>query len=321
MAERWENDRKKSIKPHLLPEGQEMKGSSRKINGYTRVCGVMGNPVEHTMSPAIHNTLAEALGENLVYVPFRVPAGQAGEAVQGAYALNLLGMNVTVPYKSQVIPYLKETDPLARTIGAVNTLVRVPEGFKGYNTDMPGLYRAMCRDGVSLEGEKILILGAGGVARAVAILAADRKAAQITLLNRTADRAVKVAEEVNGIAGRRIAEGKKLDTWSSLPEGERYLAIQATNVGMFPNVGEAVIEDEAFYRKIHTGYDLVFNPAETKFMSNVRQGGGRAFNGLKMLLYQGIIAYELWTGVRVDQELAQKAYGAMKEAMGISDKG
>lgn len=278
----------------------------------------MGNPVEHTMSPAIHNTLAEALGENLVYVPFRVPDGQAGEAVRGAYALNLLGMNVTVPYKSQVIPFLKETDPLAETIGAVNTLVRVQGGFKGYNTDMPGLYRAMRRDGVNLEGEKVLILGAGGVARAVAILAADRKAAEITILNRTAHRAVKVAEEVNAIAGRRIAKGRELGEWALLPEGERYLAIQATNVGMFPDVEEAVIEDRAFYGKIHTGYDLVFNPAETKFMTLVREAGGRAFGGLKMLLYQGIIAYELWTGAEVGQELAEKAYAAMKEAMEIS---
>ena len=145
-----------------------------KIDGYTRVCGVMGNPVEHTMSPAIHNTLAQALGENLVYIPFHVPAGHAGDAVRGAYALNLLGMNVTVPYKRDVVPFLKEIDPLAETIGAVNTLVRTEGGFKGYNTDMPGLYRAMCEDGVRIEGEDILILGAGGVARAVAILAAHK---------------------------------------------------------------------------------------------------------------------------------------------------
>ncbi len=296
-----------------------MENNHRTINGYTRVCGVMGNPVEHTMSPAIHNTLAEAMGENLVYVPFRVPPGQAGEAVRGAFALNLMGMNVTVPYKSQVIPFLKEMDPLAEAIGAVNTLVRVQEGFKGYNTDMPGLCRAMGRDGVELEGENVLILGAGGVARAVAILAADQKAAGITILNRTASRAIEVAEEVNGITGRRIAEGRALDAWSALPEGETYLAIQATNVGMFPRVGEAVIEEEAFYHRIHTGYDLVFNPAETKFMSLVRQSGGRAFGGLKMLLYQGIIAYELWTGTRVDEELAGKAYEAMKDAMGISE--
>ena len=289
-----------------------------EINGYTRTCGVIGHPVEHTMSPAIHNTLARELGENLVYVPFHVPVGHVGQAVEGAYALNLLGMNVTVPYKSEVLPYLKETDPLAETIGAVNTLVRTEGGFKGYNTDMPGLYRAMCEDGVEIAGERVLILGAGGVARAVAILAAEKKAAEIIILNRTREKAARIAEEVNGLGGRQLAGALALEEYASLPEGN-YLAIQATNVGMFPKTGEAVIEDAAFYRKIHTGYDLVFNPARTRFMSLVQQSGGRAFGGLKMLLYQGIIAYELWTGAQVDRALAEKAYEQMRKAMDIAE--
>ena len=289
-----------------------------EINGYTRTCGVIGHPVEHTMSPAIHNTLARELGENLVYVPFHVPVGHVGQAVEGAYALNLLGMNVTVPYKSEVLPYLKETDPLAETIGAVNTLVRTEGGFKGYNTDMPGLYRAMCEDGVEIAGERVLILGAGGVARAVAILAAEKKAAEIIILNRTREKAARIAEEVNGLGGRQLAGALALEEYASLPEGN-YLTIQATNVGMFPKTGEAVIEDAAFYRKIHTGYDLVFNPARTRFMSLVQQSGGRAFGGLKMLLYQGIIAYELWTGAQVDRALAEKAYEQMRKAMDIAE--
>lgn len=291
-----------------------------RINGYTRTCGVMGNPVEHTMSPVIHNTLAEELGENLVYVPLRVPTGHVGEAVQGAFALNLLGVNVTVPYKSEVIPFLREIDPLAETIGAVNTLVRVEGGFKGYNTDMPGLYRAMREDGIALEGEKVLILGAGGVARAVAILAAEKGAEEIVLLNRTLEKAERVAAEVNSLKDRQMTKAYSLAEALSLP-GEKYLAIQATNVGMFPRTEEAVIEEEAFYRKVHTGYDLVFNPAQTKFMTLVQNAGGRAFNGLKMLLYQGIIAHELWTGVQVGQELAEKAYGEMRAAMGILGAG
>ena len=260
--------------------------------------------------------MAESLGENLAYVPFRVPKGQVGEAVKGAYALNLLGMNVTVPYKSEVIPFLKEIDPLAKTIGAVNTLVRLEGGFKGYNTDMPGLYRAMCEDDVKIEGEEVLILGAGGVARAVAILAAQKGADQILILNRTPEKARIIAEEVNTLTGRRLASARELGAYASLP-GKRYLAIQATNVGMFPKTEEAVIEEAAFYEKIHTGYDLIFNPSETRFMSLVKKSGGRAFNGLKMLLYQGIIAHELWTGAEVGPGLAEKAYGEMRRAMGL----
>lgn len=288
-----------------------------KINGYTRTCGLIGNPVEHTMSPAIHNTLAEAMGENLVYVPFHVPAGCVKEAVEGAYALNLLGCNVTVPYKSEVLPYLKDMDELAKRIGAVNTLVRTAGGFKGYNTDMPGLYRAMREDGVRIEGEKVLILGAGGVARAVAMLLADRKAAEIIILNRTLEKAEQIAAEVNAYLGRTLVKALAIDAYPRLPAGEQYLAVQATNVGMFPHTEAAVIEDAGFYRRIHTGYDLIFNPAETRFMKLVKESGGRAYNGLKMLLYQGIIAYELWTGAEISGELADMAYNEMKRAMNI----
>lgn len=288
-----------------------------KINGYTRTCGLIGNPVEHTMSPAIHNTVAQALNENLVYVPFHVPEGHVGEAVRGAFALNLLGCNVTIPYKSEVIPFLSEIDPMAEQIGAVNTLVRTAEGFKGYNTDMPGLFRAMCEDGVEIEGEKVLILGAGGVARAVAMLLSQKGAAEITILNRTVEKAEKIAEEVNGYAGRQAVKALGISDYQKLPSDEKYLAIQATDLGMFPHVDKVVIDDPAFYRRIHTGYELIFNPARTRFMSLVEESGGRAFNGLKMLLYQGIISYELWTGTKVEKELALKAYAEMKLAMGL----
>ena len=288
------------------------------IDGHTRTCGVIGNPVEHTMSPVIHNTLAELLGDNLAYVPFHVREGYVGDAVKGAYALNLLGVNVTVPYKSDVIPFLKEIDPLAAQIGAVNTLVREKDGYKGYNTDMPGLYRAMCRDKVAIEGEKVLILGAGGVARAVTMLMAQKNAGEIIVLNRTLDRAQRIAEEVNRISGRNCVCARALAEYTEL-EDEKYLAIQCTNVGMHPDVESVLIEDEAFYKKLHTGYDLIFNPYETSFMKRVRKHGGRAYNGLKMLLYQGIIAYEFWTGREVSGEQEEIVYEKMKKAMGCTE--
>lgn len=285
------------------------------LNGHTRTCGLIGNPVEHTLSPVIHNYLAQETGVNLAYVPFHVGTGLLEDAIKGAWALNLLGMNVTVPYKSDVIPFLKDIDPMAEQIGAVNTLVRTEDGYKGYNTDNPGLYRAMCSDDVKIEDECILILGAGGVARAVAMLLAQKGAKQVIILNRTIERAKQVADEVNGILGRELVEVMCLADYNKLPENKKYLVIQATSVGMHPNVDVAVIEDEAFYQKIHTGYDLIFNPSETKFMKLVKSQGGRAFNGAKMLLYQGIIAYELWTGVGVSEELADRVYAKMLEAM------
>ncbi len=341
-----------------------------EINGFSRTCGLIGAPVEHTQSPTIHNGLAQEMGINLVYVPFLVKedvvppetlteedaASALQKAVQGAYALNVLGLNVTVPYKSAVIPFLKAMDPLAAQIGAVNTLVRTEGGFKGYNTDMPGLLRALAADGVKVQGEKVIILGAGGVARAVAMLLAKNGAAEILLLNRTLERAQQIVEEVEAILqadetkaqtqgtarsaaaaqeGARDAAlaqdtaGTAVQNTAALPllraatldsyqdidvsDGKKYLCIQATNVGMYPHVQDAVIADAAFYEKIHTGYDLIFNPAKTRFMQLCEAGGAKAYNGLKMLLYQGVIAFELWTNSAVSEEALGPIYAKMQE--------
>lgn len=284
------------------------------INGRTRTCGLIGNPVEHTLSPLIHNTLAARLGQELVYVPFHVEQGKLAEAVRGADALNILGLNVTVPYKSEVIAHLAGIDELARNIGAVNTLVRTEGGYKGYNTDMEGLYRAMASEGIKIAGEQIILLGAGGAARAVAWLCASKGAERVYLLNRTPDKAETVAEEVNTSVGRDVVCPMKLADHAAIPDG-RYLAIQGTSVGLSPNDEDVVIADDAFYEKVHTGFDLIYNPWETKFMRLVKAHGGKAYNGLKMLLYQGIIAYELWNGVYVPEEEAQIVYENLKNAV------
>ena len=286
------------------------------IDGYTRTCGLIGNPVEHTLSPFIHNTLAEKLAHNLVYVPFHVEEGRILPAISGAYALNLLGLNVTVPYKSQVMDGLIQIDELAEKIGAVNTLVRMEGGFKGYNTDMPGLYRAMSSEGIQIEGQEIILLGAGGAARAVAFLCASKNASRVYLLNRSLEKAEAVAGEVNEKTGKEVIYPMALSDYHRLPD-QKFLAIQATSVGLYPDVDKAVIEDEAFYRKIHTGYDLIYKPSDTRFMQLVRGQGGKAFHGLKMLLYQGIIAYELWNDLSVPEEMALEIYEVLKEKMGI----
>ena len=287
------------------------------INGKTRTCGLIGNPVEHTMSPVIHNTLAEELGMNMVYVPFHVEQDLKA-AVKGAYALNLLGMNVTVPYKSEVLASLTECDELAEKIGAVNTLVRVEGGYKGYNTDMTGLYRAMKSYGITIRNKKVIILGAGGAARAVAFLCAYYGAEKVYILNRSVDKAKMIAEEVNKNMERECIVPLDLQEYSLLPE-EKMLCIQATSVGLAPNNQEVVIEDKEFYQRIHTGYDLIYRPANTRFMQLVKEQGGQAFHGLKMLLYQGVEAYELWNQVRVGEELADKVYEVMKGVMKIEE--
>ncbi|MBO6015593.1 MAG: shikimate dehydrogenase, partial [Lachnospiraceae bacterium] len=160
-----------------------------RIDGKTKTYGLFGNPVEHTMSPLIHNTLAQKLGHNLVYVPFRVEEDQIQSAVRAVRSLQLGGVNVTVPHKSAVMDCLDETDLLAKKIGAVNTIVHKNGRLKGYNTDMPGLYRAMRSEGIEVEDKHILILGAGGAARAVAMLCATYGARRIYILNRTKEKA------------------------------------------------------------------------------------------------------------------------------------
>lgn len=289
-----------------------------KIDAKTKVCGLIGYPVGHSVSPVIHNNLADIYGQNLVYVPLQVAPGKLKQAIEGAEAFDFLGMNVTVPYKSEVIPYLKEIDGLAEKIGAVNTLVRTEGGYKGCNTDMPGLYRAMCSDGVQIEGEDVVLLGAGGVARAIAFLLLDKGARHVSILNRSVERASSLAEEVNRASqSSAFAAAYPLDGYKRLDQDRRYIVIQATQVGMHPDTGHAVIEDEAFYRLVKTGYDVIFNPLDTRFMQLVRAAGGEAFHGLKMLLYQGIIAYELWNDISVSEEAAQEIYRKMETALGV----
>lgn len=282
-----------------------------EINGLTRTCGLIGNPVEHTLSPMIHNYLAQQMDVNMVYVPFLVEQGRLEDAIRGAYGLHILGCNVTVPYKNDVIPYLAQIDELAAKMGSVNTLVRVDGGYKGYNTDMTGLYRAMSSDGVSIQGEQVIVLGAGGVGRAVAFMCAAKGAAHVWLLNRTVEKAAEVAEEVNLAEGRSCVETLAMSDYDKLPD-EKYLVIQSTSVGLYPHVEDAVITDPAFYHKVKAGYDLIYRPWETRFMQLVKEQGAPAYNGLKMLLYQGIEAFELWNQCKIEDESAYKLYEMLR---------
>ena len=280
------------------------------ITGKAKVFGLLGHPVKHSLSPILHHTMADVLGQQVLYAPFDVK-DDLKAAVEGAYALNIQGLNVTVPYKMDVIPYLIDIDEKAKKIGAVNTLVRVDGGYKGYNTDMPGLHRAMEADGLTVKGQNFYVLGAGGVARAVLSMLITYGAAKIHIMNRTVEKAQQLAQE--------FAEGST--TCITAGDMQSYqkvvltvaVALQATNVGMYPKVDDVVIEDEAFYKSLSAGYDLIFNPYETRFMKLLKSQGKPAYNGLKMLLYQGIIAYEYWNQVSVTKVQADKVYEALLE--------
>lgn len=282
-----------------------------KIDGKTRLIGLIGNPVEHTLSPVIHNGISERMQCASVYMPFKVESNGLTKAIQGAYELNVLGMNVTVPHKNQVIESLVDIDEAAKEIGAVNTLVRVEtlRGYKGYNTDMLGLRRQIIEDGISLKNQTVVILGAGGAAKAVVYMCLLEQAEKIYLLNRTKEKADAIAESMQN---RVISMA--LEDYNNIAE-EDLIVFQATSIGLSPNVEEVVLDDPAFYQKVRIGVDLIYNPANTRFMQLVTAHGGKAYNALKMLLYQGVIAYELWHDVTVPQDVIEDIYVELKRSV------
>ena len=277
------------------------------IDGKTRTLGLLGDPVEHTMSPLIHNTLSEKLGLNNVYVPFHTKAENLEAAVKGAYALNILGLNVTVPHKNEVMQYLSELDEGGQAIGAVNTLVRTENGYKGYNTDMMGLLREVRSYGVELDGQDVIILGAGGAAKAVAYMCVSNGAGHVYILNRTVAKAQAIADHMNDFFGNQSMTAMSIQDYHKLPE-KKYIVFQSTSKGLYPHSDEVVIEDPAFYKLVSVGIDLIYKPFSTGFMSLCRYAGAKSYNGLKMLLYQGIIAYELWNDITIDEETADEIY-------------
>lgn len=276
------------------------------INGNTKVLGIIGNPVRHTKSPVIHNFLAEKMGINLVYVPFEVE-NDVVTAVKGAYELGIVGMNVTVPWKQEVINALTDIDDLAKRIGAVNTLVSSEKGYKGYNTDMTGLFRAIQSEGITLTGRDVIMLGAGGAARAVAFLCAKENVSSLTILNRTKEKADNIIKDVSKYTeetGKNITlKTDTLDNWKNY-ERNNLIVFQCTKLGLNEE-DEAPVNDADFYKNIEHGIDLVYRE-NTKFQCEVKNAGGCAYTGLKMLVYQAIDAFELWNKVSVPLELIKE---------------
>lgn len=277
------------------------------IDGKTKIYGIMANPVAHSMSPLLQNLYAERTKVNACYVPFQVEQDDVKAAMEGAFALHIQGMNVTVPHKEAVIPYLSEIDETAAAVGAVNTLVRTEHGYKGYNTDVPGLLRAMTEAGIVIRGRSCIVIGAGGAAKAAVYMLVSEGAAVVYVLNRSMERAEELAAYMNSLFGKTAVIPLPITAHAGIPQG-RYLAIQTTSVGMHPDTASAPITDPDFYDKIEEAVDVIYTPSETRFMKLVEAHGGRAVNGLYMLLYQGVRGFELWNpGVQVEAETVEEA--------------
>ncbi len=272
------------------------------INGHTQLVGLFGWPVEHTVSPSMHNAAFAALHLNWCYLPFAVRSEQLGTALAGARALGLRGINATVPHKQALLPLIDELTPAARAIQAVNTVVYGPEGTVGDNTDAEGFTRALRDEGFQPQGCRALVLGAGGAARAVCYALAS-SGATVTLLNRTLERALALAASIAiQVPGAQIVGGP-LDCESLAACAAPDLVVNATTVGMWPNVEASPWPDSVAFPRGALAYDLTYNPRETRFMATAVAAGAHAVSGLRMLVHQGAVSFVRWTGIEPPIEI------------------
>jgi shikimate dehydrogenase len=277
------------------------------VNGGTKLVGVFGYPVEHSLSPAMHNAAFAALHLPYIYLPFCVAPPDLGDAIGSLKSLGIIGVNLTIPHKEAALQYLDEITPEAREVGAVNTVhcIKPEPGpgsdcrLVGDNTDGYGFYAPIAESGRSVMGRRVVILGAGGAARSVAFRLA-REGARLTIVNRSRDRALRLAEAI-GKAGYPTVD--VIDQGSSADQSALYCAIsdceilvQTTRVGMHPeSIQMPSVPLDALTEK-HLVYDLVYNPVETTLLREARSRGCSTITGVRMLVHQGAAAFHRWTG-------------------------
>lgn len=268
--------------------------------------GVIGNPVAHSVSPAMQNAAIARMGLDYVYVPFRVEHEDVGRAVDAIRALGIVGMNVTVPHKEAVIEHLDEVSREALVIGSVNTIANAGGFLRGMSTDGSGFIRSVEELGVKPEGLRAVVVGAGGTAKAT-VYALAARGARVEVLNRTVERAEKLAESVNEALGTGFVSPGSLDpdhVRESLKEAE--LFVNCTSVGMHPMPDEIPVPADA----LHSGllvYDQVYNPRRTLLLQAAEAAGARAASGLRMLVYQGAISFEIWTDLEPPVDVMEEA--------------
>ncbi|BCA85733.1 shikimate dehydrogenase (NADP(+)) [Enterococcus saigonensis] len=278
-----------------------------KVTGYTRLAGLIANPAKHSISPLMHNAAFKANGIDAVYLSFEVEKAQLEASLRSITALDMIGVNVSMPYKMAVIPYLNELSAAAQLIGAVNTIVPTHDGaLVGHNTDGSGFMRSLADIDVDIIGKEITIIGAGGAATAICVQAALDGVKKINIFNRQDNFFIQSRKKIQTIAQKTqceihlhdLADTKVVNNAISRSS----LLVNATGVGMKPNEDRTAITDfSAFHQKLAV-YDVVYNPRKTKLLQIAKEKGLKHTNGLGMLLYQGADAFELWTGQKMPLE-------------------
>ena len=277
------------------------------IDTSTQLCAVIGNPVEHSLSPAIHNAAFQAAGLNFVYVAFRVE--DVAGCLAGMRALEgFRGMSVTIPHKLAVMPHLDEIDPLAQRVGSVNTIVKEQGRLIGSTTDGPGTLRAFRDAHVPLEGKRVLFLGAGGAVRAVAFAMAEQSgASQVTLLGRSPQKVKALKRDLEATSPVPVFSGS-LETDLERAVAEHDVLIQGTPTGMHPASTQETLVPQAWLRPELVVFDMVYRPLETRLLLEARETGCQTIGGIEMLLNQAVLQFETWTGIAAP-------YPAMRQAV------
>jgi shikimate dehydrogenase len=276
------------------------------ITGQTTLVGVIGWPVKHSLSPAMHHAAFAELGLDWSYVPLPVYPDHVGEAVRGVQALGFAGANVTVPHKQAVLAYLDEVSRAAQVIGAVNTIVVRDGALYGDNTDAAGFIASLHETGFHPAGTYCALLGAGGAARAVAHALADAGALQVCIYNRTFSRARDLCRDMAKFHSHVRFEPASLSDVAAIGE-DTDLVVNTTSVGMWPDTEASPWPGELPIPAHPTVCDLVYNPQETVFLTQARAAGAETVGGLGMLVYQGAAAFEMWTGRPAPVDIMREA--------------
>ena len=273
----------------------------------TKMYAVIGDPIAQSLSPQLHNGLFEANGIDALYLPIEVKSEDLEKLVQGFRLMNFGGFNITKPHKLDIMKYLDELDPLAQKIGAVNTVVYRDKKMIGYNTDGFGFIKSIEKKlGKKVKEElTILILGCGGAVKSVAMALADWGIKKVIIANRTLSKADELIEQINenwpGKAQAISMEESELK--KVLPNAD--LIVNGTSLGMNDAPERTPIAKELLRKDVFV-YDMIYSPPMTQLLKDAKAVGAQTENGLEMLLYQGLLAFELWTGIFPDPEIGKK---------------
>ena len=280
----------------------------KTIGSATTLYALLGYPVNHSISPAIHNSLFTKRNMNSRYILLKIPPDDVASAAAVLRA-SFSGFNVTVPYKQAIMEHLDEIDGRARLYGAVNTVKNVAGRLIGYNTDGHGFIKAFERLGITVDGNRVLLAGAGGGARA-ALYELLARNCHVTIVNRTRSRAEKLQSNLSGhLPGRA-----EVRDWHEVDDSYEFL-INTTSVGMYPAQEQSPVAEQILGRlkKLAVVYDLIYNPAETKLLQEAKRQGCKVINGYPMLFYQAMAANEIWTEELIPEELSEELFGQIEQ--------